>query len=176
MALCALIHSSIPLIWETMNGRSVSPWMRSFCLGSIQAYWLAVSLFSPPCKESVCVWSLELCANSSVSAASCASTAQEHTKGVARPCERDGTMIKSDFGRRCIEMWRNEEGEKKIKTEEKPRRHLTWNSQLLVICWGEWGRRSQGEGNTQQGGSTREQRPFTLTHKHTHANAHEHFF
>lgn len=36
----------------------------------------------------------------------------------------------------------------------------------------ERGRRSQGEGNTQQGGSSREQRPFTLTHTHLHANTH----
>lgn len=40
----------------------------------------------------------------------------------------------------------------------------------------ERGRRSQGEGNTQQGGSSREQRPFTLTHTHTntHMNTFRH--
>lgn len=31
----------------------------------------------------------------------------------------------------------------------------------------ERGRRSQGEGNTQQGGSSGEQRPFALAYKHT---------
>lgn len=42
-------------------------------------------------------------------------------------------------------------------------------------------RRSQREGNTQQGGSSREQRPFTLTHTHTHTltfackHTYEHF-
>ncbi len=63
-----------------------------------------------------------------------------------------------------------EGGEREEKAEEALNVELPTPCNLLR----ERGRRSQGEGNTQQGGSSREQRPFTLTHRHTHSHANTH--
>lgn len=73
-------------LWSGTNVQcSVSQWTRSFCLSLPPAYW---SVLTPPLPRKVLVhvWSLELCANSSRSAARWACGGHIwHTKGVAHP-------------------------------------------------------------------------------------------
>ena len=147
----------------------VSQGTRSLCLSRPAAYWSPITP-SPSCKVCVCVWSVELCASSSGSAARWAHNRRTLTKRCRLPCKPLRSKLKLWLlGWRVKDEGGIKQGKEKLEKKEGKREKEAFNVELLAACnlLQERGRRSQGEGNTQQGGEQQKSRGHSLWHTHT---------
>lgn len=174
LRFCVLVPSSLSLIWAQWAVR----WTRSFCLSRLAAYW---SVVTPSPLLVTCVYECDLWSCALTTAVQLPAErdghARTHTKRVPPGLQCIADHAKSFILQyKCKRTGRNKVGEK-IKEGKGERRHLMWNSQLLIICCRREKareRRSQGEGNTQRGGSRRAEAIHSDTHTHrlSHMQAH----